>query len=106
MEEIQSVDYWQLLQPLIWLLGSFGIIVSGLLGWIVVLLRSDKDGINIRLEKHEGWILENNNYTRTAIALIEQEQKNNREHFDQLEKYNEERITAFENSLANAKKKR
>lgn len=104
MEE--QVDYWQLLQPVIWLLGSFGVIVSGLLGWIVLLLRSDKDGINLRLEKHEGWILENNNYTRTAIALIEQEQKNNREHFEQLEKYNEERIATFEKHLEHASKKK
>lgn len=91
MEE--QVDYWQLLQPAIWLLGGFGVIVSGLLTWIVMLLRSDREGINLRFEKHEGWILEsqkeiqaNNEYVKVTLAIIQEEQKNTRDHFERIER--------------------
>lgn len=95
MEE--QIDYWQLLQPLIWVLGAFSVVVSALLGWIVLLLRSDRDGVNLRFEKHEGWILasqkeiqENSEYVKVTLAIIQEEQKNSKTHFERLEKHLEQ----------------
>ncbi len=46
-----------LIEIALWIGGAFLLIISGLLGWIVTLISSGKTDVNIRLEKHETWIL-------------------------------------------------
>lgn len=78
MEEITTVA--------LWIGGIFVAIISGLLGWIVIILRYDRSTIEVRLEKHEGWIIKQqeelgewSKTTHTAIELIKQEQKQGQE---------------------------
>lgn len=73
-------------QIALWIGGVFLMIISGLLGWIAFMLKSDKDTIVFRLEKHEGWIIkqqeeihEMSEKTSVAIELIKQEQKQGQE---------------------------
>lgn len=72
--------------PILWVGGVFLAVISGLLTWIAVLIRQDKQEVNLRLEKHEDWILqqqkdlaEMSQKTTVAIELIKQEQKQGQE---------------------------
>lgn len=76
----------EIIQIALWIGGIFLLVISGLLGWIGVMLRGDQKVVNIRLEKHEGWILkqqeeirDNSEETKIAIELIKQEQAQGQE---------------------------
>jgi len=57
--EVITLDW----QPIIWIGGVFFSVITGLLGWIVWLIASDRTTIVTRMDKHEEWIMQ----TQTEI---------------------------------------
>lgn len=87
-------------EPVLWVAGFFVAVVTGLLSWIVLLIKSSSLNIyqNIalnreRLEKHESWILtlqrqvdENQKQTQLAIQAITINQDQDRKRFETFDK--------------------
>jgi hypothetical protein len=95
MESLEK--YWEVIT---WIAGGFGAIFTLLLSAIVYLIYTDKKESKETLQKHEGWILKQQESlhewgmkTNVAIELIKQEQQQGwkrleifEEHFFKAEK--------------------
>lgn len=46
-------------QPILWVAGIFTVVITGLLTWIGILIRSDRESVVTRMDKHETWIMAN-----------------------------------------------
>lgn len=78
MDKIAVIDW----EPILWVGGIFLMIISGLLGWIGLLLKAEKSNTKEALDKHENWILtlqaqvaESQKQTALAIQAIQIDQK-------------------------------
>jgi len=54
----------------LWIAGGFLVVISGLLGWIATMLKSDKDIIEARLTKHDEEIHELALQSRETLTIL------------------------------------
>lgn len=87
--------------PVIWTLGVFLAIITGLLSWIGFLIKSDRELIINTQGKHETWILEQqkelNELSRTTSISIEL--------IKVAQKQGDERLKVFQESFTNKRKR-
>ena len=54
----------------LWICSGFLVVISGLLGWIATMLKSDKDIIETRLTKHDEEIHELALQSRETLTIL------------------------------------
>lgn len=79
--------------PILWVGGIFVTIISGLLLWIGVLVKVDRNTIVARTDKHETWIIEQQKEMielgknmNLSIELVKSEQAHSKDRLDQFMK--------------------
>ena len=108
-EAMRQTPYQIDWNPILWLGGTFFTIIAGLLTWIGVLLRSDRDGIIIRADKHENWILEQRGEFAQIVTRFDKAIQQNATAIEYIGKIQDEgvkRLELFEIHLRESRNKR